>query len=127
MKRIWPIILIVCGTILFEYNYEITYYFVPDISTGDLYNDWWELRKKIYSGIFMILSLTIFIVTKKLIRIASVPLTGFTIDDFIDRVYFNSPEWHNTDYIIVITTFFVMVMLIYNYARSETRIDKGFY
>jgi len=127
MRNIFKLTLIIIATILFEYNFELTYYFIPDISTGELYNDWWELRKVFYSIIFMILTLTIFLSTKGLTKIMTLPLLGFTIDDVIDRTVFNSPTWHWTDYILITTTTFVMVMLIYNYVRPPRRIDKGFY
>ena len=123
MKNIPKLILIILATVLFEYNYELTNYYKPQEPSLE----WWDFRFKLYSVLFMLLTLIIFISSKGLTKIVSLPLLGFTIDDVIDRTIFNSPDWHWTDYILILTTIFVMVMLIYNYVKPPGRIDKGFY
>lgn len=122
--RIITIILIITATILFEYNFEITDYYKPREPT----KEWWDFRFKVRS-IMKMLTITALIINLKLReRIIALPLLVFSIDDVIDRVYFDSPGWHWTDYILITTTIFVMVMLIYNYyARPPGRINKGFY
>ena len=124
MKNIFTIILVVIATALFEWNYEITNYFKPPEPWGE----WWDFRFKIKSVMQMLFVWALAINVKSWVKIAAFPALFFTIDDMIDRVFFNSPNWHWTDYLLIIATTYVVAILIKReYDRSRRRFFKGFY
>lgn len=122
------IILVVLATILFEWNVEISNYYFPDRSTVELNDAWWNFRFKIKSVMQMLFVWALAINVKSWVKIAAFPALFFTIDDMIDRVFFNSPNWHWTDYLLIIATTYVVAILIKReYDRSRRRFFKGFY
>ena len=109
---------------LFEWNYEITNYFYPQEDV----EGWWNYRFKVKAVMQMIFAIALIINVTGWVRIATVPIVIFTIDDVIDRTIFNSPDWHWTDHLLIISTAIIVGALIWReYVRPGTRFFKGFY
>ena len=93
---------------LFMFNYEICSYYYD---VGTHINEWWALRLKIYSFIFTVLGLVLFINVEKRLRIITIPVLAIFLGDFKDRIIFNDATRHWSDILLVLISIIIMILL----------------
>lgn len=109
--RILNIILVAVLGLLFCLNSKIcNAYYDSSLQSGE----WWNLRFKFYSLMFSLSAATVFINVERKVRIVLLPVIALMLGDLKDRVVFDSPVWHWSDWILIIVSVSAMLYLLYN-------------
>ncbi|AGO48437.1 hypothetical protein Phi10:1_gp097 [Cellulophaga phage phi10:1] len=108
------LILSITALLLFVFNSDIC-----EAVHGDNIEMWWKLRIKLFSLIFLLLSLIGFLESKMWLRVILTQVVIFTSSDAIDRWLFNITNFVDSDYILI---FFSLVVFI---KQSVKCLKKG--
>lgn len=125
--RAVSIILITLIVLLFCFDYLIIdmYYDSNYVDPVTGKSPWWNLRFKYDSTTRVLLALVILLNAEKIIKIISIPLLAFMLGDWKDRVIFNSPDFHWSDWILITASIFWMIKLLRN-AKPRRRDLEGY-
>lgn len=80
---------------------------------------WWKLKIKLFSLIFLLLSLIGFLESKMWLRVILTQIVIFTASDAIDRWLFSITNFVDSDYVLI---FFSLVVFI---KQSVKCLKKG--
>jgi len=115
MKKVKPVLL-TFALLLFVFNYAICEYYYP--GTTNL-KGWWFMKSDIYSITIMLILLSCNIGTTGLMRFIFSVGIGFSISDVVDRCYFSSRDFNETD--------IVMIILVFIFAGVDWFINSKYY
>lgn len=122
MSKIVNYILIIAIGSMFVLNSDICNYFhdpsFVDPVTGE--SPWWNLRFKLYSCLFTMLGLTIFLNTKGKIKITMVPVLAIFLGDFKDRVFFEYTDRDWSDWFLLGISI-LTILIIWQHDKSRRR------
>lgn len=115
MKWIKILLIITIG-LLFIFNSDIcNIYYDSDIQT----KEWWNLRHKFYSLIFVLLGIFGFANADRGLRVIMIPLIAILLGDLKDRVIFDFAERHWSDIFLILLSVYLMVSIWLKNAKSS--------
>lgn len=112
-------ILIIISLVLFVGNYQICEFF-----HSDSIDDWWNLRKNIYSIIFFNLTLVCFLSLKGTAKSLSCVFLIFCAGDLVDRLFFEIYTFVYSDYILILLSLGIFITQSYRNVQTKYRRER---
>lgn len=112
------LIILLCG-LLFIFNSDVCDHFY-DSATQTA--EWWALRFKMYSGIWVLMLIAVFLNVGRTTKIVTVPVLALFLGDFKDRVFFEFTDRHWSDWVLVALAI-VVSLIIYRNDRTGRNLE----